>query len=334
MGRNYAIDFYKFLFSCIIFILHIRKYGNFGPNEMFNGGYLAVEFFFIVSGFFMMSSISKKGICGNETPGLFTFKYLFTRYKHLMPQYWLSIVVLLLVNKIINPGFQIIKNLQKGFPSIFAFQIFIDGSVHSQLWFVSALLWASALVYYLILKSKDFSIYVLFPFGILTYLGLIKSKIGYIDLVNNEKFYLAAFGRAFFEIAFGCVLCEIFIKIQHKKLNPILMSGVEIILSVIVIIVMWRTRRDYKDFIMVFLLGVLIVILALNRGYVSKMLNNKFSAFLGSISYSIYVNQNAFQQFSLQKFSQYNFYTIICISLGLTILYSIFITRILNQFKW
>lgn len=56
--KNGAIEFYRFLFSCIIYVLHFRGYGNFEKGDgVFYGGYLAVEFFFIVSG-----ALSFKGL--------------------------------------------------------------------------------------------------------------------------------------------------------------------------------------------------------------------------------------------------------------------------------
>ena len=86
--RNYSIEFYRFLFACIIYVLHVRKYENFS-NEYgeFNGGYLAEEFFFILSGFLMMGSICSQKIKGEISPERMAENYFILRYKKLMPQY-------------------------------------------------------------------------------------------------------------------------------------------------------------------------------------------------------------------------------------------------------
>lgn len=62
--KNGAIEFYRFLFSMIIGLLHFRGYGKLPKNTAFNGGYLGVEFFFIVSGYFLMKQYEKES---NET---------------------------------------------------------------------------------------------------------------------------------------------------------------------------------------------------------------------------------------------------------------------------
>ncbi len=60
-ARNYALDFYRFLFSCVICIMHFTAYMDFGDaHAPFCGGYLAVEFFFIVSGYMLMRHVERE----------------------------------------------------------------------------------------------------------------------------------------------------------------------------------------------------------------------------------------------------------------------------------
>ena len=58
--RNNALEFYRFVFIVFIFFMHFRSYGGFeGDKNYFAAGYLGVEYFFILSGFFMMQKIEK-----------------------------------------------------------------------------------------------------------------------------------------------------------------------------------------------------------------------------------------------------------------------------------
>ena len=299
--KNYAFEFYRFLFACIIFILHFWGYGEFkSPNTAFHGGYLGVEFFYLLSGFFMMEKVKK--VQENVTPPpenaeLLTVKYFLTRVKKLMPQYWISIVVLLLVQQLINPNFNLKKGVLKGFTDLFGLQIFwLFGKINYQLWFISGLLWAGTLVYYLLLKKRDFSVYIFFPMGLLIFLGFLAKNVGHIALIDNKILFLGGFFRAFFEIGFGCVLYLIYEKADNQKHNFWTISFLELSLTAVILVIMWRTRLDYKDFIMVFLIAGLILVTALNRGILSKQLNRQSFKSLGAISYLFYINSLTFQR--------------------------------------
>lgn len=52
------IDFWRFVFSLIIVLLHIRAIVG-EENCLFNNGAYAVEFFFILSGYLLMGSIER-----------------------------------------------------------------------------------------------------------------------------------------------------------------------------------------------------------------------------------------------------------------------------------
>ncbi|MBE5916150.1 MAG: hypothetical protein E7273_04835 [Pseudobutyrivibrio ruminis] len=54
MKRNGAIELYRFIFAIVVMIYHFGKAHCFWGIP---GGYLAVEYFFMLSGYFMTSSI-------------------------------------------------------------------------------------------------------------------------------------------------------------------------------------------------------------------------------------------------------------------------------------
>jgi peptidoglycan/LPS O-acetylase OafA/YrhL len=60
VSYNYFIDLLKFIFSVIIVFYHSWIFtGEYGAG-FFNHGYLAVDFYFIVTGYLMMQSIAKE----------------------------------------------------------------------------------------------------------------------------------------------------------------------------------------------------------------------------------------------------------------------------------
>ena len=105
--KNNAIEFYKYVAACIIFCLHARgRYGNFETNTgAFYAGYLAVEFFFIISGYMMMQSIERKQLSDNSEVS--AVQYLISRYMRLYPHYIIAILLLVIVNAFFLHGFML-----------------------------------------------------------------------------------------------------------------------------------------------------------------------------------------------------------------------------------
>ena len=68
-AKNSLLELFRFLFA-----LWVLYYHSFVPfkGELFGQGYLAVEFFFVLSGFFLMRSIDKY-IEGPTKEGLLSF---------------------------------------------------------------------------------------------------------------------------------------------------------------------------------------------------------------------------------------------------------------------
>lgn len=62
--ENYYIDFLRFLFSISILCYHSWIFTGVFGNGLFNAGCYGVDFYFIVTGYLMMNSISKKRIKG------------------------------------------------------------------------------------------------------------------------------------------------------------------------------------------------------------------------------------------------------------------------------
>lgn len=207
------------------------------------------------------------------------------------------------------------------------------GNVGGPLWYVSALLWASSLIYYLLLKKRNFALYILFPVGSLAALGYMYEKIGYIDVSGNEELFLAPLLRALAEISLGCIIYCVYQKLSIKRYSPMMISFLEVGLLAVIVIVMYRTRRDYKDFIMVFVIGAFIFVTMLRQGILTKLLDNKVSVALGTVSYHLYLCQWIFRDILFQKFPGLPFWPTVLISLFAAVISASVTTTAFKRFK-
>ena len=95
-AKNSLIELFRFLFA-----LWVLYYHSFVPykGEMFGQGYLAVEFFFVLSGFFLMRSIDKY-IHRPTKEGLLSF--LKHRFKSIAIPFLIGEVFVLIFQKQMN----------------------------------------------------------------------------------------------------------------------------------------------------------------------------------------------------------------------------------------
>lgn len=289
--KNNAIEFYKYVAACIIFCLHARgRYGNFETNTgAFYAGYLAVEFFFIISGYMMMQSIERKQLSDNSEVS--AVQYLISRYMRLYPHYIIAILLLVIVNAFFLHGFKHPGFYLECFPEFFALQVFWSpNTIYTPLWFVSALIWASFPAYYLILKRRDFSIYILFPLAFLLFLGVAYESAGTVDIIPGKVAPFLSYFRAFAEIGWGAVLYVFTSKVKNsvEKFPTLFLGVIEVLLFAAMVYIMFFRRRDYMDFVCVFIVSALIVLAACKCGAFNKALDNRFSGLLGGGSYSMY----------------------------------------------
>ena len=158
-GKNRAIEFFRFFFCCGIFFFH---FGALHAPETafwpFAGGYLGVEFFFLVAGWLMMPRLLRlpRGRAGLR-PALELFA---GRVRRLYPPYLISLLALLAARKLLYPAYGLLPALRGGLPDLLLLQVFRGNwTMEILYWFVSALLWAGLLLSLLVLA---FLVWLLF----------------------------------------------------------------------------------------------------------------------------------------------------------------------------
>ncbi len=358
--KNNAIEFYRFLFSCIIFVLHSRQYGGFG-NEPghFGGGYLAVEFFLIVSGMLAAKGIEArtkaawvkeaskdlqnsedshesllKRLCRSAPVRAFVglFRDLYSRYLRLYPDYILSILLLMVVRRALAPGFCPVFSFKEGLADVLAIQIFGRSyMINGQLWFVSGLIWASLLAnFFYRLNAKIYS-YIIAPLFFAGFSLASWLNFGTVDLTRSELMFPWAFARCFAMLGLGMTLSQLdFSLLKEETLKAKLLGLLELPVLAGAIAIMQLTRHSFWDYVCIVLLALLTICAFSGAGLLSRVLDNRFSGALGAISYSMYLHQYTFQVSAQVLFPGRDFSAVVLISLAVLIVFS----AILEFTKW
>lgn len=136
-NRNTSVDAMRFIFMCILCPLHCPAVNPF-PN-----GYIAVEFFFILAGFFLYQSF-------RQHPDVGTVDFTLKKMKRFLYPMLLSIVLLMLLDRkrfIYPHGLSpdgILSRYFSRLPELMFSQglelVSVDGYINVTLWFISILL--------------------------------------------------------------------------------------------------------------------------------------------------------------------------------------------------
>lgn len=212
--RNNILDFYRIIFTLIICLHHFQGTLD---TKIISTGYIGVEFFFILSGFFLYKSFKKNN---NET----AFQYTVKRIKRLYPEYILAFILCFILQmaqsgkeKSVDCIFQAISEITL-MQNIGIFR----GGFNYPLWYLSVLIFAGYIVYELLKKDKETFIKIISPitivftFSLLNFLGK-----GLENWDTVYGIYLPLL-RGFSDICIGVLISEFvdtkyFKDIEEKK---------------------------------------------------------------------------------------------------------------------
>lgn len=164
--RNTAIEGLRFIFMIQICVWHY-----FGPFGFMKAGFLGVEFYFILAGYFIYYNVSK------SQNTLSTIHYSLKKVKKFYIEYVLALLLTyivsypLVVRGINNNGvlFEILK--------FFGQLLFIQNTgpfpngYNSPVWFFSILVWGGGLVYLLTRDFKRLSLSIFYPLLLILFLS-------------------------------------------------------------------------------------------------------------------------------------------------------------------
>lgn len=163
------------------------------------------------------------------------------------------------------------------------------------LWFLSNYFISVFLVYYLMMNYQDFFHVIFVPFLCLPLLMYLVIQNG--SLFRNPTEFIVIWQPSFLkpiaEVSIGAFLYKIFLYIKDIELTvlgKLILSVLELINISYILAVIILNGRDLSDFFVFLSFWFLILTGFYNKSYLSKILDNKLSNYLGSISMVIYLS--------------------------------------------
>ena len=293
--RNGTIDLLKFLFALALIIYHGRLISQ-TDNPIFSMGYFAVEFFFMVSGFFMAKTAIEK----EKNSG----RFLFEKYKGFMPYHIFAFLLAFIVTCVINSHDSLKSVIRLGISAVPEFLMiptlsgigFNLSSINAIEWYLSAMLVAMAILYPMVKKWKE-------GFCGIASLLIFLITSGYLYNTNGQTYncidtwngYVClGLLRAVADIAMGCFIYGITRNEPKKpdtRCKRIFITAAEIVCYGVVFFFMTSSLEKKYEFAVIYFLIAGISLSMTKRSYLAGVFNNKFVAFLGKLSFPMFLNQ-------------------------------------------
>ena len=301
--RFHNVDFLRFILAVDILLFHIganggsvgyilQNDGTIFKNilNMCKHGFICVDFFFIIAGFFLFRTLKK------DTDTLYFIKNKIIR---LLSTIWFSIIIYAIFSLFID---QMKFNFNNNILSVFllnsiGFSTHVSmGNTH-QAWFVAALFWVSIFYFYInkIFDKKylNLIIWLLVVSGYGFTLNCIYPGYGGS---RENCFYFINQGivRATANIGIGYFLNMLYNFGFLRKstiFSKIILTLIELYCSIFLIYYLIFSQKipgnNYFLYIIIFI--ILFYLMLIKKGYISQILENKISSILGSWSYSIFI---------------------------------------------
>ena len=203
---NKAVSFYKLIFTLYVVAYHSCVMVQDRSVALFRGGWLAVELFFVISGYLMVHSATKTAHDPAQI-GRETFQFVVHKISRLFPYYLFSYAVSFIYMHLFQPvtytPVQLLKEMAKSIIPFFFLNLSgLDGyEVVGATWYISAMILAMMFIYPLLLKNRNYFLWVFSPLVAVIGYGIIRHE-GFQTTTWNG-FYYGGMLRAFAGLCLG-----------------------------------------------------------------------------------------------------------------------------------
>ena len=297
--RNYSYDFVRFLLCCIICLYHLSNM----KGRLFSSGYLSVDLFFILSGFFLMRHFYSDHSQGS--PEEMAVVYLKGRLWRTVPHHFLSWIVMAFI--CVYPLKKYAwSNIPMGWSELLLIKstgIGNDISINGVTWYLSSLLICSYLIYWVLCMERKlgdekgsryaFIISPLVFFWVMSHIWFTRENLSFAG--QKAVIFTGGLLRGISEIGLGCTAFTIAERIKAKtdagKRSVRLFATCFELAGWTAVLLIMFSKGGKKDFVIPILGMLLFVSMWSANSYLNWLFNRKICGYLGRVSFAMFLNQ-------------------------------------------
>ncbi|MBQ9254220.1 MAG: acyltransferase family protein [Bacteroidales bacterium] len=281
--RNLSVDFFRYFFSIEICLWHYL-----GKTECFNHGYLAVEFYFILSGYFIARSATQ-----NTPPSVldYTLKKVKKFYPKLLiasiPLVFIAIAKMIIVKSPETISVQINNILNEclflGSSGVF------KGRLNGTLWYINVLVIGGGILYGILRTHYKEALGFILPMGIImVYTYLLTLYNGSLRGEGLEYPFLnKGLLRGFVAMSLGILLHEFIVRKKeflYDYVNALDVAGIGSLSGIVIISMI---RPNFDAYILPFSC-MLILCCMIDGTFLNRTFANTKVKWMGQMSLNLY----------------------------------------------
>lgn len=313
--RVVSVDFFRFLFMLQICLWHLGK-----CMGIMQHGYIAVEFFFILSGYLIYKSSVKKNAKG-------VFNYTWDKVKRFYPEVLLTTFPAWVVCWAVLD-----KSPWVLFNSIFFLQNtgIYGGGVNPALWYLSVLLLGGGLIYAILHNNKHLSVTVILPLLVLmVYTYIFKENEGSFELWGTRTCFYMPLWRGMAGMSLGCLVARLHeIKLSDSILKKRRILDCLCVMSLVGCFVVAFSDNTLDRYALFFY--SIIVLSCFTEGtLVNKLFYSSAWNYLGELSFELLLVHMPIALFLMKADDKWGLSTTVMV---FSYLVSIFVSAVLLRF--
>lgn len=331
--RNGEIEILRLFFTLSVLLFHSQYVSNGDAYPLFHGGWLGVEFFFLVSGYLMAAYESQRCSLGETRQiGSDTMRYILRKAKTLYPYLAFALVVNFF-------GWQICKDsvfispLSSGdlkyFLSgvlnfIFPYSLgFRDYYYLGYSWYLSAMIWGMLLLFPLLRRNRDMFYCVFAPLFVGLGLGYYSWHYDVLGNINLDNYiFSAGLIRGVAEMSMGCLCYKFSEKLQGvlTKTGRFFLTLFEILCCAVVAyrVILYK-NNGVLNYIIFFLIAIIVTVAFSGQGLLTFQIKGAWSNFSGQFCLALYLNSNCWSYLTARVWPEMSYWKATAVYICLTV---------------
>lgn len=300
MARNSTIDLLKFIFAVTIVIFHGGTnlwHGAKGEYPM-SGGAIGVEFFFIVSGYLMVASESRRA---EKRVSLVddTCSFIRGKIRSLLPAYFIAWLSAFVFTNLSEGDVSLPRLIKRLSYSVFELgMVPMSGlnfyRVNHATWYISAMLLGMVILYPLLAKKRNLFLNIIAPFAAIMLSGYLYQTYGggLEKPAAFDGFMLKGLERAIACMCIGAVCWNVVHKFKERKYTKfaaVLLTLLEAGCYGYVLLFAWFMSHSAGDYVCIILLAIALTITFSGKSFMA-IRDSRICGWLGEWSLYLFLN--------------------------------------------